>query len=161
MLRLAAIALSGVLGLSTMASAAQPAQGATKGQHVIPVLVSVNSHGKVTDVTPAYRMRPEFSRLLRSTLDQMIKKPAMRHGKAVSSQFVMNMALNASKRSDGQYQAKFDYVSSKPLPTGSWYWVHRSDGTLALSAHGMDMPMRRSVGTPDYHGGSAFSARSH
>lgn len=59
-------------------TAAAPAHHA--GNRMIPVIVNVDAHGKVTDVTPAYNLHPSFVRKLRETLQHMIEKPAMRHG---------------------------------------------------------------------------------
>lgn len=99
---------------------------------VLPVLVQVDSQGKVTDVSPAVPLAPRYDRLLRQTLDQMITRPANDHGRAVASQFVMNLGVQASPRSDGNYDARFVYVSTSPVPPGSWYWVHTDGHRLAL-----------------------------
>lgn len=127
------------LGIGTAAEATdvhkQPAV------RVIPVLVHVDAHGKVTDFSPAYRMRPSFKRLLGRTLTAMITRPAMHKGHPVSSQFVINLALVAVPDKAGTYAAKFDYVSSAPLPSGSWSWVRVDGGRLALQeANGTIQP---------------------
>jgi hypothetical protein len=99
---------------------------------VLPVLVQVDSHGKVTDVSPAVDLAPRYDRMLRETLDQMITGPANDHGRSVASQFVINLGLQASPRSDGKYDTRFVYVSTSPVPSGSWYWVHIDGHRLAL-----------------------------
>jgi hypothetical protein len=99
---------------------------------VLPVLVQVDSHGKVTDVSPSIELAPLYDRLLRQALDEMITQPAKDHGRPMSSQFVMNLALRTTPRADGRYDAKFVYVSTSPVPAGSWYWVHIDGHRLAL-----------------------------
>lgn len=103
---------------------------------VLPVLVQVDSHGKVTGVSPAIELAPRYDRLLRQTLDQMITRPANDHGRAVASQFVINLGLQTSPRADGQYDARFVYVSTSPVPPGSWYWEHIDGHRLALRSQG-------------------------
>lgn len=109
--------------------------------HVLPVLVQVNSQGRVTGVSPSDELPPRYARLLRQTLDEMITRPANNHGRPVASQFVMNLALQTSPRPDGQYDARFVYVSASPVPAGSWYWEHIDGHRLALRRQG-DNPMR-------------------
>lgn len=101
---------------------------------VLPVLVQVDSHGKVTDVSPSIELAPRYDRLLRQTLDEMITRPANNHGRPVASQFVINLGLQASPRPDGNYDAQFVYVSTSPVPPGSWYWVHIDGHRLALKS---------------------------
>jgi hypothetical protein len=103
---------------------------------VLPVLVQVDSHGKVTGVSPAVELAPRYDRLLRQTLDEMITRPANDHGRPVASQFVINLGLQASPRPDGQYDARFVYVSTSPVPAGSWYWEHIDGHRLALRSQG-------------------------
>lgn len=100
---------------------------------VMPVLVHVDARGKVTEVSPSTELSPKVSRLLRENLDEMITKPATEHGRPVSSQFVINLAMQASPRQEGDYLARFVYVSSSPVPNGSWYWVHIDGHRLALA----------------------------
>lgn len=110
---------------------------------VLPVLVQVDSHGKVTDVSPSVELAPRYDRLLRQTLDQMITRPANVHGRAVASQFVINLGLEASSRPDGNYDARFVYVSTSPVPPGSWYWVHIDGHRLALRSRNDILPPQR------------------
>jgi hypothetical protein len=100
---------------------------------VMPVLVHVDARGKVTDVSPSVELSPKVNRLLRQNLDELITKPATDHGRPVSSQFVINLAMQASPRADGDYLARFVYVSSSPVPSGQWYWVHIDGHRLALA----------------------------
>ena len=101
---------------------------------VMPVLVQVNSHGKVTAASPAIELSPGLTRLLRENLDEMISHPATdKHGRPMSSQFVINLAVQATPHSKGNYDVRFAYVSTSPVPAGSWYWVHIDGHRLALA----------------------------
>src|SRR6185312_6058655 len=105
---------------------------------VEPVLGQVDAAGKVTRASPAYTLPPKMTRLLRDNLSEMIRKPATdKHGKPTSSQFIMNMALQA-----------------KPVPPGSWYWVHLDGDRLALASPDMFQRSRRpSVPVQHYYDG--------
>lgn len=109
---------------------------------VMPVLVRVDSRGKVVEASPSIELAPRFDRLLRQTLDEMITRPASDHGRPVASQFVINLALQASPRSDGEYDARFIYVSTSPVPSGSWYWSELDGHRLALVSQGAGHPRR-------------------
>lgn len=120
---------------------------------VEPVLVQVNAQGRVTSASPAYQLTPKLNRLLRANLDGMIRKPAVdKHGKPIPSQFIMNMAVRTEPRTDGNYDAWFAYVSTKPVPPGSWYWVHLDGDRLALASQGMRFRgMRPSLPVQHYY----------
>jgi hypothetical protein len=122
--------------LSVAASAALASSGSINEfrPKVMPVLVQVNAHGKVTDASPAMELSPRLRRLLLQNLDEIIVGPATDHGRPVSSQFVANMALRTTPRTEGSYDAQFVFVSSSPVPSGSWYWVHIDGHRLALAS---------------------------
>ena len=122
--------------LSLAASAALASSGSLNEfrPKVMPVLVQVNAHGKVTDASPAIELSPRLRRLLLQNLNEMIVKPATDHGRPVSSQFVANLALRTTPRTEGDYDAQFVFVSSSPVPSGSWYWVHIDGHRLALAS---------------------------
>jgi hypothetical protein len=102
-----------------------------------PVLVRVDAHGKVTEASPAYALPAKMIRLLNANLGEMIRSPATdKHGKPISSQFIMNVALQAKPTDSDDYDAYFTYVSAKPIPPGSWYWVHLDGDRLALASQG-------------------------
>lgn len=121
-----------------MAACAASASGADQislnhfNRPYLPVLVQVDSSGKVTSVSAAEKLKPALARLLRENLSQMITGPAHEHGKPVASQLVMNMAVQATPTAHGKYQAHFVYLSSSPVPPGSWYWEHIDGVRLAL-----------------------------
>jgi hypothetical protein len=101
---------------------------------IMPVLVQVDAQGRVTDASPATKLSPQLDRLLRSNLAEMVSKPATdRHGHPIASQVIINVALQTSPRAGGDYDANFAYVSTKPVPMGSWYWVHIDGHRLALA----------------------------
>lgn len=127
------MALAGVLAAGGSAAMANSGSLNEFRPGIMPVLVHVDARGKVTEVSPSAELSPKISRLLRQNLDQMISKPATEHGRPISSQFVVNLALQASPRQQGDYLAQFVYVSSSPVPNGSWYWVHIDGHRLALA----------------------------
>lgn len=110
---------------------------------VLPVLVQVDNQGKVTQVSPSVELKPSYDKLLRKTLDEMITQPANDHGQAVASQFVINLGMQAVPRSDGNYEARFVYVSTSPVPTGSWHWVRTDNRRLALMSQDVSPRQQR------------------
>ena len=118
------LALSGLMALAASTSAVVADTPSQLSSRVLPVLVHVNAHGKVTEVLPAYNVHAKLQRLMRESLDQMIVKPAMYHGRAVATQFVVYLGLDVAPRAQGGYDAKFAYKGSSPVPSGNWYWVH-------------------------------------
>ena len=100
---------------------------------ILPVLVQVDAQGEVTDASPATKLSPQLDRLLRQNLAEMVSKPATdRHGHPIASQVIINVALQTSPRTEGDYDANFAYISTKPVPIGSWYWSHIDGHRLAL-----------------------------
>ncbi len=136
----ALVAAAGVAQASEM--------GDTTQSRVLPVLVQVDTLGQVTSASPATPLSPAMDRLLRQSLDQMINQPAMVHGTPVPSQFVINLALDATTRADGGYQATFRYVSTSPVPTGSWYWVSVDNGRRFALGDRHDIRQRRVFDPP-------------
>lgn len=107
---------------------------------VLPVLVRVDAHGTVTDISPAAQLSPAMDRMLRESVVHMIARPAHYKGRPISSQCVLNLALEARPRGDGRYDARFVYRSVVPVPSGSWYWVHVDGRRLALASRDRVMP---------------------
>lgn len=123
-----------LLGCSAVAAAASTSLNEFRPK-VMPVLVQVNSHGKVTEASPAFELSPKVARLLRTNLDEMITGPAIdKRGRPMSSQFVINLLLQASPQGNDNYDAHFTYQSTAPVPPGSWYWVHIDGRRLALAS---------------------------
>ncbi len=120
------IALSGLLSLSCLAALAESASLDQPTLRFIPVLVQVNAVGKVVNVSPSADLPRSLDRVLRNNLDEMISGPAILNGKAVPSQLVVNLELQTTPQTEGKYSAQFAYVSSAPVPAGSWYWAHTS-----------------------------------
>jgi hypothetical protein len=133
MKRVPMLAVAGILaavGGTAMATDGSLTQFTPK---VMPVLVHVNSHGKVTSVSPSTALPPQLAHVLDSTLKGWISKPAVIDGRAVDTDMVVNVALQASPRDDGQYDARFAYVSSSPTPYKSSHWVSKDGYELGLA----------------------------
>jgi hypothetical protein len=140
MKRFSALLALGTLAAGTSALATPSLSLNPFAPKVLPVLVQVNHLGKVTSVSSAVDLAPRYDRMLRQTLDQLITGPAHDHGRAVASQFVINLDLQASPRPDGKYDARFVYVSTSPVPAGSWYWTHIDGHRLALQSQSSPAP---------------------
>lgn len=133
-----------VLGFSLVASQAALAVDSPNEfpLKTLPVLVNVDAAGKITSASPAMRLPPNIERLLRNNLDEMVSGPAHWKGKAVSSQFVINVALQTTPRDDGKFDAGFAYLSALPVPTGRWHWVNEDGRRLLLAS---DLPRRNEL----------------
>lgn len=84
------------------------ASSTSPDQRVLPVLVHVNTKGKVTDVAPAIKLHSGLQSLLEKTLDKMITKPAHdAKGKPIVSQFIIKLAMHTTQRDDGQLNVSF------------------------------------------------------
>jgi hypothetical protein len=126
------LAIAAALALAAGAADADSMSLTGFRDRVLPVLVKVDTHGKVTRLSSAIELTPRFDRLLRQTVDEMITGPAMDHGKPVSSQFVMKLGMRATARADGEYDTRFVYLSSSPVPSGEWIWQNEDGHRLAL-----------------------------
>ena len=123
-----------LLGTSGVAVAGTGSLNGFKS-HFLPVLVRVNAKAKVVDASPAEKLPPQIERLMRNNLDEMIIKPANdKHGRPMASQFIINLVLQTTPTADGNYDAQFTYLSTAPVPPGSWYWVHIDGHRLALAS---------------------------
>ena len=131
--KLNVIALSTLLSLGASAVQAESPPLNEVTPRVIPVLVQVNAMGKVTNVLPSARLTQKLDVLLRNSVDKLVSGPATVKGNAVSSQFILNLTLQTTPSEQGKYTAQFAYLSSTPVPDGSWYWVHTKDHRLALA----------------------------
>ena len=132
---------------------------------VMPVLVHVNSLGKVTEVQPSTQLSPRLRRLLASNLRRWISKPAMVDGHPVDSYSIVNVALHATPRKDGKYDASFAFVSILPAPFASAYWSTKDGTQLALvESHGgsslIDYSNRNSPAPMNHFQQPAASLRS-
>lgn len=135
MKRSLAVIFVGALSVASGAAAAQAPAGSLNQfpQRLLPVLVQVDTQGKVTSAQPAVTLEPSLNKLLARNLDEMITAPADSHGRAVASQFISYLALQVDPRSDGNYDAHFVSVSTQPVPAGNWHWVNLDGHRLALS----------------------------
>lgn len=129
-----ALMLATALILASCWTPAVSADSAAGAQRTLPVLVHVNSKGVITEITPAFRLRPGFRHIVRDTLNTMITKPALRKGKPVESQLVITLAVLTSKAVNGKAETTLKYLAAKPLPSGIWHWIRNAEGELALSS---------------------------
>lgn len=100
---------------------------------VMPVVVQVDTQGKVTDIMPSEQLPPGLSRLLVEQLDSWIIKPAIVKGRPVASRFIAEVAMRANPRKDGKYEASFVYVKGLPMPFGGSVHWNVIDGGLELA----------------------------
>lgn len=115
---------------------------------VMPVLVGVNAKGHVTRVLPSTELSPKLQRLLTENLGEWIVRPAMVKGRAMASQMIVNVALRATPRKDGNYDVNFAYVSMLPSPFGAAaHWVWKDSDQLALVSDS-DMGLRQRMWRP-------------
>ena len=134
------------VGLCVVASQAAVASGSINGSmnnfplRALPVLINVDSTGKIVSASPALELPPQIQRILLTNLDEMVTGPAQWKGKAVSSQCIINVALQASERPDGKFDAGFAYVSSQPVPIGRWHWVNLDGRRLMLASDDSPRP---------------------
>jgi len=134
MKRVYRVAFAGLLVVSIGAAAASgPESLSGFTPRVMPVLVRVNSHGKVTKISPSSNLSPAFDRLLASDLNAWITGPAIIKGRAMDSEMIVNVALEASLRGDGKYNTYFSYVSSSASPFPSSHWVTLNGNQLAIA----------------------------
>ncbi len=137
--------LAGALSVMCGAAVASISPGSLNPfpQRVLPVLVQVNAEGKVTSASPAIALEPRMSRLLSQSLDDMITAPAEYHGRPIASQFILNLQLDATRRPDGDYDARFVSVSTQPVPAGNWHWVNIDGRMWALAGPDGRAPFQR------------------
>jgi len=143
--RTAVVALAGSLLLGSVPLANAASMSLNGFRHkVLPVLVTVDSHGKVTDMSPAYELQPKMRRMVRSTLDHIVSGPATWKDRPIASQAVINLALEATPRDDGDYDVRWVYAGSQPVPYDpAWAWNHIDGHRLALFKPGSMFHMER------------------
>lgn len=90
---------------------------------VMPVVVQVDAQGRVTDILPSEQLTPRLQKMLVNQLDAWIIKPATVKGHPVGSRFIVEVAMQAKPRKDGNYDASFVYVKSVAMPfAGAVHW---------------------------------------
>ncbi len=124
-----------LLGAALAFPSAHASNVVSRVEHkAVPVLVQVDAHGKVTNITPAFKLRPDVQKRMRSSIQSMITGPREHKGHAVQSQLVMTIMPKVSLRPDGKYDVRMVSVKNQPVPTGSWYWMEDSRHRLALAS---------------------------
>lgn len=90
---------------------------------VMPVVVQVDAQGQVTDIQPSEQLTPRLQKMLVKQLDAWIIGPATVKGHPVGSRFIVEVAMQAKPRKDGNYDASFVYVKSLAMPfAGAVHW---------------------------------------
>ena len=90
---------------------------------VMPVVVQVDAQGQVTNILPSEQLTPRLQKMLVKQLDAWIIKPATVKGHPVGSRFIVEVAMQAKPRKDGNYDASFVYVKSMAMPfAGAVHW---------------------------------------
>lgn len=160
MRKLLLASLAAALLLSGVAVADDHAAAEQATPKVEPLLVKVDAQGKVVSMLPAYKLPASLEQTLRTTVEGMVKKPAVdKDGHPIPSQFIMNMAMQVQPGANGTNSVQFTVASIKQVPDGSWYWVRTPDHRMALansantfrgaSEHVLpDNPMGNSSGAP-------------
>lgn len=100
---------------------------------VMPVVVQVNVRGQVTDILPSEQLTPRLQKMLANQLDAWIVKPATVKGHPVASRFIVEVAMQAKPRKDGNYDASFVYVKSLAMPFGGAVHWNVINGGLELA----------------------------
>lgn len=115
---------------------------------VMPVVVQVNTEGKVTSILPAMHLSREYRQLLVKQLDAWIVKPVFVKGHPVASRFIIEVGMRTQPRTDGKYNASFVYVRSLPIPYGGPVHWNVIDGglRLALVPNVLMFPGQRATG---------------
>ena len=100
---------------------------------VMPVVVQVDAQGQVTDILPSEQLTPRLQKMLVKQLDAWIIKPATVKGHPVGSRFIVEVAMQAKPRKDGNYDASFVYVKSLAMPFGGVVHWNVINGGLELA----------------------------
>jgi len=100
---------------------------------VMPVVVQVDARGKVTDILPSEQLTPRLQQMLVKQIDAWIVKPATVKGHPVGSRFIVEVAMQAKPRKDGNYDASFVYVKSLAMPFGGAVHWNVINGGLELA----------------------------
>lgn len=117
---------------------------------VMPVVVQVDAQGQVTDVLPSEQLAPWLQKMLVKQLDAWIIKPATVKGHPVGSRFIVEVAMQAKPRKDGNYDAGFVYVKSLAMPfAGAVHWNVINGGLELALVSDMGGHERRVFDTTD------------
>lgn len=139
--------------LAFVAQADNPTPPQEPQQRVLPVLVKLNTQGRVTDVNPASRLPPKIDRLLRTNITELFGNPANTPAPGDSDgsrQFIANMTTVATPNgSEDLHTVHFALVSTQPVPIGNWYWSHMDGRRLALVNRNLPSVNRMQREPPD------------
>src|SRR5699024_1575164 len=116
-----------LLAAAPLAHAATPQTG-DASYHVLPVLITVNKQGRVTNMLPAVRLNSAIRRVVKTTLDKMVTGPIFEHGKPASGQIVVQLLIKGTRQADDRYRVDLSYLASQPVPYGQWHWYDQGFG---------------------------------
>lgn len=103
------------LALNGNAMADAPKADDATQPHNMYVVADVLPNGDVAAVHPCERLSPQLTNLLRSTVESWVTGPAIVNGRRSYSQVLFHVALETEPMTQGQYSAKFAYLSAEPL----------------------------------------------
>lgn len=122
---------------------------------VMPVVVQVDAQGQVTDIMPSEQLTPRLRKMLIKQLDAWIVKPATVKGHPVGSRFIVEVAMQAKPRKDGDYDASFVYVKSLAMPfAGAVHWNVINGGLELALVSDMGGHERQMFDTTDHWQGN-------
>lgn len=110
-----------VLSCAAVASTTPPVSPQPR---IIWTVVNVNKLGKVTSILPSERLPPWEHKLLMNQLHAWFNQPATnKHGKPISSRFVMKLDMRVKPTTAGAYAANFTVAKTMPINFGGpVYW---------------------------------------
>lgn len=124
--------------------------------HNLYVVADVLPSGEVAAVHPYERLSPELTNLLRKTVASWITGPAIVDGRRSYARVLFHVVLRTEPMAQGQYSAKFNYLSAENyqpvntavrsrFPGASWNSVSTnpsSPGTLVALSNSGIIPTR-------------------
>ena len=118
---------------------------------VMPVVVQVNAEGQVTDILPSEQLTSLWKKMLIKQINAWIVSPAIVKDHPVASRFIIEVAMQAKPRPDGDFDANFVYVKSLPMPAaGAVHWNVINGGLELALVSDMGGHQRQVFDTTDH-----------
>lgn len=119
-------------GTMPVANAGTPPPDQSAVRH-LPVLVSVDRQGEVTEIQPAFDVPEQLRPMLRTIVQKMITGPAeTATGRPAASQTVFQFGLATIAGNNGSPSIKFSYEGAVLVPYGPWSWGRDASHRLVL-----------------------------